>query len=324
MITRRLLSGTALALAAPALPASAQTGPSRPIRMLVGSAPGGSQDMTARLIAPGMSARMGRTVVVENRGGGGGMLTFEPVLRAVPDGATVTTGNMGSIIINSITEPGFPIKPMTDLAPVSLVADVMTILVVPAERPWRSVDDLVAAARARPGELSWAHPGIGSSPWLAALLLDKDAGISSISVPFRGGAPAVLELLAGRIDYCFATTPTALPQIRAGKLRALAVPTPRRLSVLPEVPTMVELGYRDFLVSGWFAVMTTPGTPPAMITRLNQAINAATADSDVVAAFEREGMSPLHSTPEEFARRGAAERAKWEPIVLAAIRHRSG
>ena len=321
MITRRLLSGAALTLAAPGVP-RAQSGAARPIRMLVGSAPGGSQDLTARLIAPGMSARMGQTVVVENRGGGGGMLVFDPVLRAVPDGTTVTTGNMGAIIINAISEPNFPIKPMNDLAPVSLVADVMTILITPADRPWRTVDELVAAARARPGELSWAHPGVGSSPWLAALLLDKEAGISSISVPFRGGAPAVMELIAGRIDYCFATTPTALPQIRAGKVRALAVPTPQRLSVLPEVPTMVELGYRDFLVSGWFAVMTTPGTPPATILRLNRAINAATADTDVIAAFGREGMSPLPSTPEEFAQRGAAEREKWEPIVLAALRSR--
>lgn len=321
MITRRLLSGAALTLAAPAVLRAQSL---RPMRMLVGSAPGGSQDMTARLIAPGMASRLGQNVVIENRGGGGGMLTFDPVLRGVADGTTATTGNMGAIIINSITEPDFPIKPMRDLAPVSLVADVMTILVVPADRPWRSVDELVAAARARPGELSWAHPSIGSSPWLAALLLDKDAGLSTISVPFRGGAPAVMELLAGRIDYCFATTPTALPHIREGKLRALAVPTPERLPVLPDVPTMVELGYRDFLVSGWFAVMTTPGTPPATILRMNQAINAATADTDVIAAFVREGMAPLHSTPEEFAARGAAEREKWEPIVLAATRNRAG
>lgn len=323
MITRRLLSGAALTLAAPRVP-RAQSGATRPIRMLVGSAPGGSQDLTARLIAPGVAARMGQAVVVENRGGGSGMLVFDPVMRAVPDGTTVTTGNMGAIIINAISEPNFPIKPMTDLAPVSLVADVMTILITPADRPWRSVDELVAASRARPGELSWAHPGVGSSPWLASLLLDKDAGISTIAVPFRGGAPAVMELIAGRIDYCFATTPTALPQIRAGKVRALAVPTPQRLAMIPEVPTMVELGYRDFLVSGWFAVMTTPGTPPATILRLNRAINAAAADTDVVAAFGREGMSPLPSTPEEFARRGAAEREKWEPIVLAALRGRPG
>ncbi|MBR0649285.1 tripartite tricarboxylate transporter substrate binding protein [Roseomonas terrae] len=322
MITRRLLQGAALTLAAPAS-LRAQAGGGRPIRMLVGSAAGGSQDMTARLIAPGMSTRLGQNVVVENRGGGGGMLVFDPVMRAIPDGTAVTTGNMGTIIINSIAEPDFPIKPMRDLAPVSLVADVMTVLVVPADRPWRSVDELVAAARARPGELSWAHPGIGSSPWLAALLLDKDAGLSTISVPFRGGAPAVMELLAGRIDYCFATTPTALPHIRSGKLRALAAPTPERLSVLPEVSTMVELGYRDFLVSGWFAVLTTPGTPPETITRLNRAINAATADTDVIAAFAREGMATLHSTAEEFAARGAAEREKWEPIVLAATRNRS-
>jgi tripartite-type tricarboxylate transporter receptor subunit TctC len=196
------------------------------------------------------------------------------------------------------------------------------VLVTRADRPWTSVDQLVAASRARPGELSWAHPGIGSSPWLAGLLLDKDAGLTTIEVPFRGGAPAIMEVLAGRIDYYFATTPTALPQIREGKLRALAVPTPERFSLLPDVPTMTELGFAGFVVSGWFGVLTSPGTPPATIARLNRAINETTADPEVVAGFEREGMSPLHSTPEEFARRGVAERERWEPIVLAAIARR--
>ena len=265
MITRRAWSAAGLMLAASARSAGAQTTSSRSIRMLVGSAPGGSQDMTARLIAPGMSSRLGQSVVVENRGGGGGMLTFDPVLRATPDGTTVTTGNMGSIIINTISEPSFPIKPMADLTPVSLVADVSTVLVTRADRPWRNVEQLVAAARARPGELSWAHPGIGSSPWLAGLLLDRDAGLTTIEVPFRGGAPAVMEMLAGRIDYCFATTPTALPHVREGTLRALAVPTPDRFSLLPEVPTMVELGFNDFLVSGWFGVLTSPGTPAGTV-----------------------------------------------------------
>lgn len=321
MILRRALAGAALALAAPAA-LRAQTGSARPIRMLVGSAPGGSQDMTARLIAMGMSTRLGQSVVVENRGGGGGMLTFDPVLRATPDGTTITTGNMGSIIINTISEPSFPIKPMTDLAPVSLVADVSTVLVTRADRPWQNVDQLVAAARARPGELSWAHPGIGSSPWLAGLLLDRDAGLTTIEVPFRGGAPAVLEMLAGRIDYCFATTPTALPHVREGRLRALAVPTAERFVLLPEVATMVELGFRDFLVSGWFGVLTSPGTPAETVTRLNRAINQTTADPEVIAGFAREGMAPLHSTPEEFVRRGAEERARWEPVVLSAIARR--
>jgi tripartite-type tricarboxylate transporter receptor subunit TctC len=319
MITRRLLTGAALSLAATATARADPAWPTRNIRMLVGSAAGGSQDLTARLVAPGISTRLGQNVVVENKGGGGGMLTFEPVARATADGYTICTGNMGSLIINTITEPNLPIKPMDDLAPVSLVADVMTVLVVPASRPWRSVADLVAAARARPSQLSWAHPGIGSSPWLGGLLLEKDAGIETIEVPYRGGAPALVDVMAGRIDFCFATTPTALPQIRDGTLRALAVPTPERLALLPDVPTMQQQGFRDFVVSGWFGIMTTKGTPPAVIEKLNRAINATTADPSVVAAFEREGMAPLHSTAEAFARRGAAERAKWAPIALAAI-----
>jgi tripartite-type tricarboxylate transporter receptor subunit TctC len=319
MIGRRgMLAGTSLLLASPRPARAQESWPSRPIRFLVGSSPGGSQDATARIIAPGVSARLGQTLVVENRGGGGGMLTFEPVLRASPDGYTIAMGNMGSILVTSITEPDLPIKPLEDLAPVALVADVVTVLVTLADHPWRSLAELVQAARSRPQELTWAHPGIGSSPWLAGLLLDELAGIRTTGVPYRGGAPAVVDLLTGRIDFTFATTPTVLPLIRSGKLRALAVPTPARVALMPDVPTVAEQGYPDFIVGGWFAIMTTPGTPPAVIAKLNAAINETTADPAVVAKLAEQGQTPLRGTPEEFVRFGAAERAKWTPIARAA------
>jgi len=318
MIPRRLLAGLPLALAAPRIARSQGAFPNRPIRMLVGSTAGGSQDVTARIVAAGMAERLGQPVVVENRGGANGTLVFEPVLRAAPDGYTICINNMGAILIHPMLEPSVPIAPLRDLAPVGLAADVTTVLVTPMDRPWRTLEELVAAARARPGELSWSHPGTGSSPWLAASLMTQSLGLGTIAVSYRGGAQAVLDVLSGRIDFSFATTPTALPHVAAGKLRALAVPTARRLRQLPDVPTMVERGHRDFLVSGWFALLAPPRTPEGVIERLNAAIDGTTASPAAIEAFEREGMVPLGGSAADFARRAEEDRERWLPIVRIA------
>ena len=318
-IGRRALLASALAQPALAQPALAQPAfPSRPIRLLVGSSNGGSQDITARLLASRMAPLLGQQVVVENRGGAGGALATEPVRLAPPDGHALVFNNMGAFLVVPLLNGG-P-QPWAEMTPVSLVADVLTVLVCNAERPWRRVADLVAAAKAAPGALSWGHPGVGSSPWLAALLLEREAGIRTVEVPYRGGGPAMLDLLAGRLDYSFATTPTALPHVATGKFRALAVPTAARLPTLPAVPTMVESGFPGFALRSWFGVMAPPGTPPAVVAVLNRAINLAMAEPEVAAILAPHGEAPLHSTPEEFARIGTAEQALWGPLALAAAR----
>ncbi len=316
---RRTLLTAALGSPALATPALAQAGfPSRPIRLLVGSSNGGSQDITARLLASRLAPLLGQQVVVENRGGAGGALATEPVRLAPPDGHTLVFNNMGAFLVVPLLNGG--VQPWDEMVPVSLVADVLTVLVCPAERPWRSVADLIAAARRAPGALSWGHPGVGSSPWLAALLLDREAGIRTVEVPYRGGGPAMLDLLAGRLDYSFATTPTALPHVASGKFRALAVPTAARLPTLPGVPTMVESGFPGFELRSWFGVMAPPGTPAAVVAVLNRAINQAMAEPEVAVILGQQGEAPLYSTPDEFARIGNAERALWGPLALAAAR----
>jgi tripartite-type tricarboxylate transporter receptor subunit TctC len=313
-IGRRVLLASALARPALAQPAF----PSRPIRLLVGSSNGGSQDITARLLASRMAPLLGQQVVVENRGGAGGALATEPVRLAPPDGHTLVFNNMGAFLVVPLLNGG-P-QPWQEMVPVSLVADVLTVLVCNAARSWLAVADLIAAARAAPGMLSWGHPGVGSSPWLAALLLDREAGIRTVEVPYRGGGPAMLDLLAGRLDFSFATTPTALPHVATGKFRALAVPTASRLPTLPGVPTMVESGFPGFALRSWFGVMAPAGTPPAVVALLNRTINQAMADPEVAAILAPHGEAPLYSTPEEFARIGMAEQALWGPLALAAAR----
>ena len=310
---RRLLLA---ALAAPGL-ARAQGFPSRPIRLFVGSSTGGSQDITARLLAARMAPHIGQQVIVENRGGAGGTLATEPVRTAAPDGHTLVFNNMGAFLVVPLLNGGA--DPWRDLVPVSLVAEVLTMLICPASRPWQGVQDLVAAARAAPGTLSWSHPGVGSSPWLASLRLSKEAGIRTIEVPYRGGGPATTDLLAGRIDFSFATTPTALPHVATGKFRALAVPTPQRLPALPATPTMIESGYPGFTLRSWFGVMAPPGTPAAVVTVLNRAIATAMAEPEVATLLATHGETPLFSGAAEFRRIGDAEQAFWGPLALAAI-----
>jgi len=310
MKRRGLLLGT-LALPARAEPAF----PGRPIRLFVGSSAGGSQDITARLLAARLTPVLGQQVVVENRGGGGGVLATEAMRSAPPDGHTLVFNNMGAFLIVPLLHGGW--QPWAELEPVGLVADVLTVLVVPAGRPWRSVAALVDAARAAPGALSWGHPGIAASGWLAALQLDRSAGVRTIEVPYRGGGPAMLDLLAGRLDFMFATTATALPHIAAGRLRALAVPTAARLPALPEVPTMAEAGFADFALRSWFGVMAPARTPGAVIAALNRAMAQAMAGPEVAAQLAEHGETPLFASPEEFRRIGDADQALWGRLALA-------
>ena len=308
----------ALLLGALARPALAEPGfPSRPIRLFVGSSAGGSQDITARLLASRLTPLLGQTVVVENRGGGGGVLATEAMRGAVPDGHTLVFNNMGAFVIVPLLHGGW--QPWTELEPVGPVADVLTVLVVPSARPWNSVAALIEAARAAPGQLSWGHPGIAGSGWLAALRLDREAGVRTIEVPYRGGGPAMLDLLAGRLDFMFATTATALPQIAGGRLRPLAVPTHARLPALPAVPTMVESGFADFALRSWFGVMAPARTPPAIVATLNRAIAQAMAGPEVTAQLAEHGESPLFASPSEFRRIGDADQAQWGKLAMAHV-----
>ncbi len=210
-----------------------------------------------------------------------------------------------------------PFDPLHDLAPIATLVEAYGVLVVPANRPWRTVGELVADAKRRPGELNWGYSGVGTSGHLSGLLLDRVAGIETQGVSYRGGAPLMTDLIASRLDYAFSTAPTALPNVQNGRLRALAVPTPRRVRALPEVPTIAETGVPGYEVFSSYGLLAPRGTPPAAITRLNGAVRGALETPEVVAALARQGLEPQYSTPQEYGDFLRAELVKWEPIVRA-------
>ncbi|MGG5811425.1 Bug family tripartite tricarboxylate transporter substrate binding protein [Falsiroseomonas sp. CW058] len=312
---RGLLAAAAgLPLARPAL--AQDVFPNRPVRIVVGFTPGGATDIAVRAFGPRMGEILGQPVVVENRPGAGGNIAMEAVARSAPDGHTLLLGTIGTLVINPMVMR-MPVDPQRDLVPVSIAVDLFNILVVPMDRPWRGVAELVAAAKAAPGRLSWGHSGIGASPHLSGLMLDRLAGIETIGVSYRGGAQVAGDLLAGRLDYSFATAPSVMQFVETGRLRALAVPTAQRSRLLPGVPTVAEGGVPGFDVASWYAITAPRGTPDPVVARLAEAMREALADAEVTANLNRNGLEPMATTPAQFAAAWAAERAKWEPVVRA-------
>jgi tripartite-type tricarboxylate transporter receptor subunit TctC len=319
MLHRRTLAGLLPAgLAAAAIrPASAQSDyPSRPVRIVVGFAAGGGTDLTTRTMQPRLQQALGVSVVVDNRPGAGGNLATELVTRAQPDGYTLLMGTIGALAINPTLYRNLTFDPQADLTPVSMSGNILNVLVVPADRPWRSVADLVAAAKARPDTITYGSSGVGGAGHLAGALLDQLAGTRTVHVPYRGGGPLMTDLVGGKVDFAFSTAPTAVPQIESGRLRALAVPTLRRTALLPEVPTVAETlpGYE---VANWYALLGPKGLPAPVVERLNAAMRATLQDADVLAHLARHGVEPTPSTPEELARFIRDETTKWAPIVRA-------
>jgi tripartite-type tricarboxylate transporter receptor subunit TctC len=310
-IRRRALL-VAAALPAPAL---AQEGfPNRPLRLVVGFTPGGATDISARTMAPKMSEALGQPVIVENRPGAGSNLATELVARSPADGHTLLLATIGSLVVSPMVMR-LPVDPARDLVPVSVAVDLFNILVLPTDRPWRSVSELVAAAKAAPGRLSYGTSGIVGGPHLAGLLFDRIAGTETTAVHYRGGALVVTDLLAGRVDFSFATAASVLTQVRDGKLRALAVPHIERSRLMPEIPTVAESGLPGFDVPSWYAVLAPRGTPEHAIARINAAMRLALADPEVIAVMNRNGLEPRWTTPEQMTEALAVERAKWGPIV---------
>lgn len=309
---RAVLAAATLPLAAPSV---AQEGfPNRPLRLLVGYTPGGAVDISARAFAPRMGEVLGQPVVVENRPGAGSNIASEVAVRAPADGHTLLLATIGALVVSPMVMR-LSFDPQRDLMPVSIAVDLFNILIVPADRPWRNVAELVAAAKAAPGRLSYGTSGIAGGPHLAGVLFDRMAGIETMPVHYRGGALIATDLLSGRIDFSFATAPSVLPHVQSGRLRALAVPTIARSRLLPDVPTVAESGVPDFDVPGWYAVVAPRGTSEPIVARVAAAMRIALDDQEVTAALNRNGLEPKPSSPAELAQAWAQERAKWEPII---------
>ena len=290
--------------------------PSRPIRYVVASAPGGIADITPRVLAPRLAQALGQPVVVENRPAGGIVAGGEAVATAPPDGYTLLSATPQVAIVQSMVKD-LAFDPRRDLAPIALVGVIPNVLVAGPRTPAKTLAELIELARRNPGKLNYSSTGAGTSVHLSAELLKYYAGIDIVHVPYRGAAAAMTALLAGDVDVMVDSVPPSLPRIRAGKVRALAVTSARRVPQLPEVPTMIESGYPDFEINGWAGVATTAGTPPAVIARLEAEIKKALALPQVVAAYENAGLTVRYMGAAEFGAFWDKEIAKF----ALAIRH---
>jgi len=309
--------GVALAAALASAMAFAQAEyPTRPIRWVVGFPPGGSNDVTARLLAPLLSARLGQQVVIDNRAGAHGNIATEIVARAAPDGYTLLFATISVLAINPALYSKLPFDPIRDFAPITTLVSLSNVIVAHPTVPAATLKELIALAKAKPGTLTYATSGAGSPGHLAGELLKTFAGIDMIHVPYKGGGPAMSDLLAGQVNLMIATAPTAVLHVRSGRITALAVTTRKRSVAMPTVPTIAEAaGLAGYELNNWYGVVAPARTPPAIITRLNREYLAALALPDVREKLLSQGLEPLPSTPEEFRAYLKDEIVKWTKVV---------
>ena len=313
----RLIAGLLALLAA--APATAQeTWPARPIRFIVPFAPGGSNDFTARLMAPRMAARLGQPVVIETRSGAGGMTGVDVAAKAPADGYTVALGTTGAILTAPRMTRTPPFDPERDLAAITLAINVQVPVVVPARSPYRSLQALLDAARARPAQLTYGSSGTGGLPHLTGELLSQQAGVRLVHVPYRGGGPVGLAVLAAEVDMGLSDLPVFLSQHRAGTVRILAVGSPQRLAFLPEVPTMAESGLPGIETNNWHGLVTAAAVPEPILDRLHAAAAAALHDPEVVRAIAEQGMEAVGNGRAEFAAQIRADNAAWGAVIRRA------
>ncbi len=317
-MTRRCaaLSLTAtLAILAPHGAAAADAYPAKPVRFVVAFPPGGGTDIIARSIAQKLAERIAQQVVVDNRPGAGGNIGTDMVAKSAPDGYTLLMGSAGPLAINASLFGKMPFDPIKDLAPVTLAASTPNVLVVHPALRAATLKELIALAKARPGEINFASSGHGTPAHLAGELFNLMAGVKMVHVPYKGAAPALADLLGGQVQIMFSTMPPALPHVRDGKLRALAVTSAKRSPAAPELPTVDETALPGFEANTWHGVVVPAGTPGAIVARLNREIVAILHLPDVVERFSSQGAEALGSTPEEFAAYIKSETLKWAKVV---------
>lgn len=301
-----------------ALPAAAQTYPVKPIRLVVPFTPGGGTDLVARTIAQRLAERLGQPVVVENRAGAGGVIGAEFVVKSPADGYTLLMGTPGPMSINPNLRRAFPYDPEKDLAPITLATISPFVLVVHPSVPARSVKELIAIARARPGRLNYGSAGQGSVSHLAAEQLKSLARVDLVQIPYKGSNPAISDLIGGQLDLMIENQPVVLPHIRSAKLRGLAVGTRTRSALLPELPAMHDAGVPGYETSTAFGVVAPARTPEAIIARLHREIAGLLQEADLKARLATQGLQAVGSTPQEYAAHLRQERERYARLVKAA------
>jgi tripartite-type tricarboxylate transporter receptor subunit TctC len=314
----RTLSVFAIALGVWCSPASAaDTGayPTRPIRMIVGFAPGGGTDSTARALTPKLSERLGQQVIVDNRPGAAGNIATDITTKAPADGYTILMGTIAALAINPTLYGNLPFDPIKDLAPVSRGVDATNILVVHPSVAAKSVKELIALAKTR--SLNGGSSGIGGAGHLALELFNVSAGTKITHVPYKGGAPAITDLLGGQINLIFATAASAVPHVQSGKIRALAVTTAKRSQLVPDLPTVAEAGLPGFEANNWYGLVVPAKTPRPIIDRLHKEFVAVLNMPDIKDILFKQGLDASPSTPEQFGAYIKSETAKWSKVIKA-------
>jgi tripartite-type tricarboxylate transporter receptor subunit TctC len=315
---RSLLIGAATLLAsiAPQF-AQAQDFPSRPVRIVVAFPAGGPTDFVGRVIADKMTASLGQRVYIDNKPGANGTLGGGDVAKSDPDGYSLFLTTSGAVTVSPHIMANMPFDTFRDFAPVALVTKVTEILVVSPKMGIKTVKELVAMAKEKPGTIPFASTGIGSPPHLAQLLLDKAAGVQFLHVPYRGAAPALTDLLGGQVDVLAADVPVLIAQIQAGNLVPIGAAAGKRDAILPDVPTLAEQGYPNTDASNWYALLAPAKTPPAVIAKLNKAVNDALNDPAVHDKLVKTGATPVGGTPESLGAFLKSEYDKWGRVVAA-------
>jgi len=318
---RRALLVTAGIAALGPLAAAAQDAakdyPSKTITLVVPYAAGGSSDTRARQIAEKLAKILGKPVIVDNKAGGNGNIGTDAIARATPDGHTIGIGNFAPLAVNKALYPKLSYDPKTDLVPVVLIEKGPVVLVVSDKSAHKSLNELMTAGKATPGKMSYASAGSGGAYHLAGEMFNVAAGTSAVHIPYKGGGPATNDLLGGTVDYMFDMVPATLGYINATppKMRALALANDKRLPALPDVPTFAELGIKNMEISNWFGIIAPKGTPPAIVNKLNEAINKALQEPDLAQRITSQGNVIGGGSPQDFAKFIDAESARWTKLI---------
>lgn len=313
----RIASLAGCLLFATATAAIAQTYPAKPVRFVAPYPPGGVNDIVARIIGQRMAQALGQPWIIENRAGRGGNIGTDHVAKSAPDGYTLVHGGMGSLTLGPFLSK-VPYDTLRDFEPITLTARAPNVIAVHPSLPVRSVKELIALAKSRPGELNYGTSGIGSTPHLTAALFVSMAQVKMVHIPYKGGAPATTDLLAGQIPIAFAPIASMLPHVSSGRVRALAVSGLERSPSLPHIPTVSEAGLTKFEMSPWFGILAPAGAPADVIGRLNTELVRILRSPDVAQQLAAQGVEPAHSTPSEFLAVIKSDLAKWERVIREA------